>query len=57
MAMDLVMDSRACVGDVTKESERAVSHAGERSICFYDGRPSLRGGTGAERMAAVGAIR
>ena len=57
MVMDLVMDSRDCVVCVTKESERVVSHAGERSICFHDGRPSLRGDTGVERMAAAGAIR
>ena len=57
MAMDLVMDSRDCVGVVTNGSEMAFSMAGERSIRFDDGGPSPCGGTGAEKMAAAGAIR
>ena len=57
MAMDLVMDSRDCVGGVTNGSEMAFSMAGERGIRFDDGGPSPRGGTGAERMATAGAIR
>ena len=57
MTMDLVMDSRACFGVVANGSEMAFSMAGERGIRFDDSGPSPRGGTGAERMAAAGAIR